>query len=424
MPASLSVDEEWNQFLMQNNLFFNTPCLSPHLPASKETNTKPVDLKLAVTPSLRTLPAIKKVQKAKPSIPTHVPEFDELNISTKTKVLFLNMPIDIHSIFWKIPIIEYWQPITGIVKKQIKVVSKTPEELADYKKKLETVPYFIENIIKQFDNPDSRRFKFKDERKITVGISKKDIMCSRGKVKNAFYNCFALIYRFKYEGVFREIHIKIFNTGKLEIPGLVNPDFVEIVKKMIIEMIQPHIVGDNTDLYFTDMENEHNVLINSNFNCNYFINRENLHNILRSNKYNIESAFDPCSYPGVKCKFYFNHLLDFDRAVQNGQVLEEDRSMKMSELLENKKYTEISFMIFRTGSCLIVGNCSERVLRFVYEFIKELLIVEFHEICLCTDESANKNKKIKIRKRSIQMSGDYYLQHCVVAEDESPSTHQ
>jgi hypothetical protein len=51
-------------------------------------------------------------------------------------------------------------------------------------------------------------------------------------------------------------------------------------------------------------------------------------------------------------------------------ILPDDRGMKMSELIENKKYTEVSFMIFRTGSCLIVGNCSEAILVFIYKFIR------------------------------------------------------
>ena len=37
------------------------------------------------------------------------PECEELYISTKTKVLFLNQSINIQSVFWKIPIIEYWR---------------------------------------------------------------------------------------------------------------------------------------------------------------------------------------------------------------------------------------------------------------------------------------------------------------------------
>ena len=283
------------------------------------------------------------------------PECEDLYISTKTKVLFLNQKIDIHTIFWNIPIIEYWTPTNGVVKKQMKIVSKTPEEYEEYKKRLENEKHYVENIIKQIDNQNARRNKFKDERKISIGISKKDIMNCRGKVKNAFYNCFAIILRFKYEGAFREIHVKVFNTGKLEIPGILNNSLLDIVKVMILELLQPQL---ELPIEFIESDADDNVLINSNFNCGFYINREKLHNILKGDKYRIETAYDPCSYPGVKCKFYFNNDIGFDKGTQNGQILKEDNSMKVSELDVNTKYTEVSFMIFRSGSCLIVGNCS------------------------------------------------------------------
>ena len=144
-------------------------------------------------------------------IDTRKPKCSNIYISTKTKVLFLNQAIDIQNIFWNIPIIEYWKPEKGVVKKQMKIVSKTKEEYDDYCKRLVGIKYYTENIIKQINNENARRNKFKDERKITIGMSKKDIMNCRGKVKNAFYNCFAMIVRFSYESVFREIHIKVFN---------------------------------------------------------------------------------------------------------------------------------------------------------------------------------------------------------------------
>ena len=174
--------------------------------------------------------------------PKEVPKCDDLYISTKTKVLFLNQEVDIHSIFWKIPIIEYWKPTPGVVKKQMKIVSKTIEEYNEYRTKLEEVEYYKEHIIKQINNPNARRIKFKDERKITIGISKKDIMNCHGKIKNAFYNCFAMILRFKYETNFREIHVKVFNTGKLEIPGILNSKLLDIVKEMILQILQPNIL--------------------------------------------------------------------------------------------------------------------------------------------------------------------------------------
>lgn len=329
------------------------------------------------------------------------PECDDLYISTTTKVMFLNQPININHIFWNIPIIDYWQPQSGVLKKQIKIVSNTIEEYNDYQSKLQNIKYYNENVIKQINNPSARRLKFKDERKITIGMSKKDIMNCRGKIKNAFYNCFAIIMRFKYEGVFREMHVKVFNTGKMEIPGVINAEILSMVKQKILDLIQPFL---ENKLEYIETTEESNVLINSNFNCGFFLNRDTLYSILRSSKYGIETAYDPCSYPGVKCKFYFNNIIGFDTKLQNGQILVEDRGMKMSEICENKKYTEISFMIFRTGSCLIVGNCSEPILQFVFNFIKNLLRVEYASIYVPTNEVTAKPKKAKLRKRTVWLT--------------------
>lgn len=333
------------------------------------------------------------------------PKCEELYISTTTKVLYLNQPIDINTVFWKLPVINYGDPTCGIVKKQMKIVSKTPEDYEKYKEQLKNCHYYNEHIIKQIHNPSARRIKFKDERKITVGISKKDIMNCRGKVKNAFYNCFAIILRMRYEKSFKEIHVKVFNTGKLEIPGVLNDELLENIKKMVIGLVQPFV---DSALIYTNNDSDENVLINSNFNCGYFINRDKLYNLLRSAKYKLETAYDPCSYPGVKCKFYFNNLQPFDKEKQIGLIHNSDKNMKVSELDENKKYTEISFMIFRTGSVLIVGNCTEKILRFVYDFIKNLLQNEFVEIRVPGVQETTKVKKEKIRKKNISVSKQYY----------------
>ena len=72
----------------------------------------------------------------------------------------------------------------------------------------------------------------------------------------------------------------------------------------------------------------------------------------------------------LTCKSsYYNN---FNNNLQDGTIAIEDRSMKMNELIESKKYTEVSFMIFRTGSCLIIGNCNETVLFYIYDFLINL----------------------------------------------------
>lgn len=336
---------------------------------------------------------------------TSIPKCEDLYISTTTKVLFLNQPIDIYQVFWNIPILSYTSPKEGVVKKQIKIVSNNEEEYKEYCEKLKNVDYYHEHIIKQINNPGARRIKYRDERKLTIGISKKDIMNCRGKVKNAFYNCFAIILRFNYKSEFKEIHVKIFNTGKMEIPGILDASFLEIVKKMILQTLVPLV---KESLYFVDNKNEDSVLINSNFNCGFFINREKLHSILRSPKYNIEAVYDPCSYPGVKCKYYFHHEIGFDVTKQTGNIQNADFQNKISELNNNKKYTEVSFMIFRTGSCLIVGNCSEKILMFIFNFIKSLLQREYMHIYTNSDENVTKEKKQKIRKKQIHVSANYF----------------
>ena len=44
----------------------------------------------------------------------------ELYISTQTKISYLNMPIILNDVFWKIPILPYHIPSNGVVKKQMK----------------------------------------------------------------------------------------------------------------------------------------------------------------------------------------------------------------------------------------------------------------------------------------------------------------
>jgi hypothetical protein len=356
------------------------------------------------------IPTHEPADNVKEELDSIMPECEDLYISTKTKVLYLNVPIDINNVFWEIPTVQYWKPVEGVLKKQIKIVNNTPEEYEEYHKKLKNIPCYSENIIKQINNPSARKIKYRDERKLTVGLSKKDIMTYRTKKKNAFYNCFALIVRFYQSDEFKEVHVKVFNTGKMEIPGILNKQMLELIQVKIIEILQPHI---STRLEYKEMEIEENVLINSNFNCGFYIDRDKLHSILRSDKYGIESAYDPCSYPGVKCKYYFNNQQGYDTTVQTGRVERDDQNMKRYELDDNMKYTEISFMIFRTGSCLIVGNCNEKVLLFVFDFIKNILQNEYIQIRSQCQEQETKEKKKKIRKKTIQMTHEYYQQHVI-----------
>ncbi len=314
------------------------------------------------------------------------PKSSSLYISTKTKISYLNKPINLSDIFWKIPLIPYSLPSIGVVKKQMKFNSNTQEELDIINLEVKNYEYVDEYVINQINNPDGR-IKFKDIRKVSIGLCRKDIMSYRCKKKSAFYNCFVVIIRLLKNDIYKEIHVKVFNTGKLEIPGIQNDDTLEQVLDILTDILRPlvDIVNDPNPLTFLKHKTE-TVLINSNFKCGYFINREKLYTKLKYN-YKINSAYDPCSYPGIQSEFYF----DPELKEQTG----------MQPHIDKKNITKISFMIFRTGSVLIVGKCTESILYNIYEFLYNLFIKEFEHISI--HSTAPKNDSDTLTNIPIQV---------------------
>ena len=370
----MSLDDEWGYFLENDNLDnFNQDNLNQDdfyinnnfLQTDKEEINNNIDNNYA-------------------------PKASDIYISTKTKIVYLNIKdIDINQIFWKIDILDYNIQKEGIIKKQIKISLPDKEKSIELDKELEKMNNFKINnvkikIINKLENDiiNNDRGKYKDIRKLSIGLSKKDITIKRCKEKSAFYNCFVLTLRIFDNENFKEFHVKVFNTGKLEIPGIQDD---ETLYKIIEHII--YIISNILNTKITYYNNIENVLINSNFNCGFFINRENLFNILR-NKYLINATYDPCSYPGIQCVYY--HDLNTDK--------------KADEIVNNKNICKISYMIFRTGSILIVGKCSEEILKnHVYKYIKELLEYEYKNIYISNNlfdlknqsKKEVKNKKIK-----------------------------
>jgi TATA-box binding protein (TBP) (component of TFIID and TFIIIB) len=263
-------------------------------------------------------------------------------ISTKTKILFLSTSIDIFETFWILPITDYNEQKVGIVKKQIKLSFDVKEDYDKMLLKLDSISNLHNKIITHIDSNN----RFKHVRKISIGLCKKDLLYARNKEKSAFYNCFVLSLRINIANSFKEMHIKIFNTGKIEIPGIQNDEQLNIIINNLLVILNKY-VDPNITCNYKDTED---VLINSNFNCGFYINREILYSILR-NKYNINAIYDPCSYPGIRCIYYCDN-----------------------------NATKISYMIFRTGSILIVGKCNEDTLNLVYEYIKNILSGEYENI--------------------------------------------
>ena len=321
------------------------------------------------------------------------PPSTDIYISTNTVISFLNQPIDLKNVFWKINVQRYCSHSEGVIKKQMKFNSLEKTDYDEIQNNLKTEYFYDEHVITHIEN-STGRILFKDIRKVSIGVCKKDLLQYRSKKKSAFYNCFVLIIRLLDDSLnYKEYHVKIFNTGKIEIPGVQNDLLFQRVLLLLLTIIQPHVETQlkyKSDVYET-------VLINSIFKCGYYINRETLYDILKY-KYNIQTIYDPCSYPGIQCKFYYNP----DVGIQTGSQISEEGKKKY------KNINQVSFMIFRTGSVLIVGKCEESVLREIYEFIKNILVVEYKQVFEENTEVSMpiKDKKPKQRKYEFNVKNE------------------
>ena len=269
----------------------------------------------------------------------------------------------------------------GVVKKQMKFNFTDEEDVLVMQEKLKCEDYYDDQIITHIRNPDGK-IKFKDIRKISVGVCKKDITSYRCKQKSAFYNCFVLIVRLCNDGIYKESHVKIFNTGKLELPGIQTEIGLNKCLTKVLEILHTQC---KINISLKDCPCE-TVLINSNFNCGYFIDRDKLCDILKY-KYNLHTSYDPCSYPGIMSKFYYNSENEKHTGIKD---------------ISSTDNVEMSFMIFRTGSVLIVGKCTEDILMIIYEFLKDILYKEHINIYQSVPVSTvSKDTTKKTRKRLI-----------------------
>lgn len=343
------------------------------------------------------------------------PKCGEIYISTKTKITYLNIKnIDIAELFWAIPIMPYTTEANGIIKKQIKITCETVEKYEEVmekasgienlqinrimRKNKKSVVLSNEETIEQGDSQINKKNKYVC--KVNVGMSNKDILSHRVKNKGAFYNCLVLIFRIKYGEEFKEVNVKVFNTGKLSFPGMLLNDLLETTIQHLIKILQPFF--PHQEVLCNDGEAD-TVLINSNFNCGYYIDRDKLFKVLRYD-YGIHCEYDPCKYPGIRCVYFQNDTHPDAKGICKCAKSCANKRKKVVD--GESKCKGIAFMIFRTGSTLIVGHCDEFLLNIIYQYLKQILETEYKNVAIGNiverreKSTTKKNKKKTIYVKS------------------------
>ena len=132
-------------------------------------------------------------------------------------------------------------------------------------------------------------------------------------------------------------------------------------------MTYSHSIEDIKKVKITDINI---VNIVSDFNTNFKIKREILYELIRT-KYNIISRFDPCIYPGVKNKFYYNNQY-LDKEFP-GKCYCIGKCMGKGDGNGEGDCKKITISIFQSGSILITGAKKVDDIQYIRKFLIKII---------------------------------------------------
>ena len=144
------------------------------------------------------------------------------------------------------------------------------------------------------------------------------------------------------------------------------------------------------------------VLINSDYYLGFELKRDVLHDLL-VNKYNLFSSYEPCIYPGVNSKYYFNEL--YLNKEFKGKCYCDVYCNGKGDGKEEGKCKKITISVFQSGSIIITGARSMSQINIAYKYINNIInenyeLVKKNEF-LALGPINEKKKIIKLNKTNI-----------------------
>ena len=167
----------------------------------------------------------------------------------------------------------------------------------------------------------------------------------------------------------KNVNVKLFNNGKIQMTGLKYEEHGEKVLDLLIPYLQSidsdideHKILQTRCITYTPMDT---VLINSDFFLGYPIKRDILHQqIIELGYY---SSYEPCNYPGVNIKYYYNQSTD------NGICQCESMCNGKGCGCGDGNCKKITIAVFQSGKALITGARNRDQLKIALNFITQFV---------------------------------------------------
>jgi len=164
------------------------------------------------------------------------------------------------------------------------------------------------------------------------------------------------------------VNVKLFNNGKIQMTGLKYEDHGSKVLDILIPLLKKldaqyenNILSTN-DIHYNPINI---VLINSGFNIGFKVKRDILHReIVDCGMY---SSYEPCIYPGVNIKYYYN--LNTDHGIcQCSSVCNGKGDGSCDGCCKR-----VTIAVFKSGEIIITGARTTEQLEISYYFIHKFM---------------------------------------------------
>ena len=166
----------------------------------------------------------------------------------------------------------------------------------------------------------------------------------------------------------KNVNVKLFNNGKIQMTGLKYEDHGSNVLQKLLPIIteldssNESKVFNHNDIVYQPMNI---VLINSDFDIKYKVKRDILHReIVDAGMY---SSYEPCIYPGVNIKYFFNSNQD------NGICKCLNICNGKGDGCSDGGCKKITVAVFKSGKIIITGARSRQQLELSYHFITKFM---------------------------------------------------
>ena len=191
------------------------------------------------------------------------------------------------------------------------------------------------------------------------------------KKKKMFFNQTTVIVQLDKD---KKVNVKIFSNGNIQMTGLKSEkDGIVVCNTLKKELLNTSGLIDNEIKYAIPFKKEliikdiNIVLINSDYFCGYKIKRDVLHKIIVTN-YKLFSSYEPCIYPGVNTKFFWNK----SNVLQDGICKCTKKCLGKGSGDGDGDCKKITVSVFQSGNVIITGARNIEQINDAYNFINNI----------------------------------------------------